>query len=53
MTEGIKQLNIYFSMAEYNKLYKIKRKKELSWHDLILLLTSPEIAKVIGTNDAD
>ena len=38
MSEGIKQLNIYFSLVEYNKLLKIKKEKKLSWHDLVLLL---------------
>lgn len=53
MTEGIKQLNIYFSVAEYNKLFKIKRSRKLSWHDLVLLLIRPEVEKVIGAEDAD
>lgn len=52
MVEGIKQLNIYFSLAEYNKLLKIKKSKKISWHDLILLLAEPDVERVIGATNA-
>jgi len=42
MAEGIKQLNIYFSLNEYNKLLKVKKEKKLSWHDLFLSLIENE-----------
>ena len=52
MVDGIKQLNIYFSLVEYNKLLKIKKNKKLSWHDLILLLAEPDVERVIGAINA-
>ena len=52
MPDGMKQLNVYFNEAEYNKLYKIKKKIKLSWHDVIMLLAKPEIPEVIGTENA-
>jgi len=34
----VKTLNVTFEEAEYKKLVEIKEKKELNWHDFILLL---------------
>ena len=36
----MKQINIYFEDAEFNKL--MKKKEKLSWHDFILTLNDNE-----------
>ena len=41
----MKQINVYFEDDEYKTLSKTKKELNLSWHDLIILLSKKEITQ--------